>query len=336
MVRAAYVDRRTGLKKGAWSREEDAKLRDYIQRGAHPTTTWRLLPISAGLARCGKSCRLRWMNYLRPGVKRGNFTKHEEDLIVRLHFQLGNRWSLIAAKLPGRSDNEIKNHWHSHLKKQYINNQDPTAVGHVVAAAEKPSLSSSSSSSLSGQSDLGTWTTSVHIQEEEQLAAKDYNNGYSSSSENLKSCRTDDIDDVNLDPLPDELYLYGTSYNATPNAAGIINTSTSTTNGRQDHDQQLASRNIFSVTKAQAGDDDSGVRSIYGCKQVEMDMDMGIDFPMIPATDQYYEQQVQKWMADEESACSSSGTNFMMNTETAVFYSEEDLASYIPLWQHTQ
>ncbi|GFP92476.1 transcription repressor myb5 [Phtheirospermum japonicum] len=74
----------------------------------------------AGLLRCGKSCRLRWMNYLRPSVKRGHITPDEEDLILRLHRLLGNRWSLIAGRIPGRTDNEIKNYWNTHLSKKLI------------------------------------------------------------------------------------------------------------------------------------------------------------------------------------------------------------------------
>ncbi|KAG7600714.1 SANT/Myb domain [Arabidopsis suecica] len=104
------------VKRGPWSPQEDLTLITFIQKHGHQN--WRSLPKLAGLMRCGKSCRLRWINYLRPDVKRGNFSKKEEDAIIHYHQTLGNKWSKIASFLPGRTDNEIKNVWNTHLKKR--------------------------------------------------------------------------------------------------------------------------------------------------------------------------------------------------------------------------
>ncbi|XP_077248699.1 myb-related protein 308-like [Tasmannia lanceolata] len=104
--------------KGAWTKEEDQRLISYIR--AHGEGCWRSLPKAAGLLRCGKSCRLRWINYLRPDLKRGNFTDDEDELIIKLHSLLGNKWSLIAGRLPGRTDNEIKNYWNTHIKRKLL------------------------------------------------------------------------------------------------------------------------------------------------------------------------------------------------------------------------
>ncbi|XP_072975108.1 transcription factor MYB61-like [Typha angustifolia] len=104
------------LRKGLWSPEEDEKLLKHITKYGHGC--WSSVPKLAGLQRCGKSCRLRWINYLRPDLKRGSFSQQEENLIIELHAVLGNRWSQIAAQLPGRTDNEIKNLWNSCIKKK--------------------------------------------------------------------------------------------------------------------------------------------------------------------------------------------------------------------------
>ncbi|KAL4272966.1 hypothetical protein GQ457_13G000950 [Hibiscus cannabinus] len=104
------------VKRGPWSPQEDLRLISFIQKHGHEN--WRALPKQAGLLRCGKSCRLRWINYLRPDVKRGNISKEEEETIIRLHETLGNKWSKIASHLIGRTDNEIKNVWNTHLKKR--------------------------------------------------------------------------------------------------------------------------------------------------------------------------------------------------------------------------
>ncbi|XP_078160004.1 transcription factor MYB20-like [Carex rostrata] len=107
---------KVGLKKGPWSPDEDKRLLEFLLN--NPLCCWRLVPKLAGLLRCGKSCRLRWLNYLRPDLKRGLLSESEEKLVIDLHAQFGNRWSKIAAQLPGRTDNEIKNLWNTHIKKK--------------------------------------------------------------------------------------------------------------------------------------------------------------------------------------------------------------------------
>ncbi|XP_074566988.1 transcription factor RAX2-like [Curcuma longa] len=127
MGRAPCCDK-ANVKRGPWSLEEDQLLRSYIEE--HGTGgNWISLPRKAGLNRCGKSCRLRWLNYLRPDIKRGGFTEEEADVICSLYIQLGSRWSIIASHLRGRTDNDVKNYWNTKLKKKlmatYPMNQTP-------------------------------------------------------------------------------------------------------------------------------------------------------------------------------------------------------------------
>uniref|UniRef100_A0A1D1XYR8 Myb-related protein Myb4 n=1 Tax=Anthurium amnicola TaxID=1678845 RepID=A0A1D1XYR8_9ARAE len=122
MGRAPCCDKQ-GLRKGPWSPEEDKILVDFIQNNG--LGSWRSLPKQAGLLRCGKSCRLRWTNYLRPDIKRGPFTPDEQKSIIQLHGMVGNKWSTIAAQLPGRTDNEIKNYWRTRIQKKMKNDDQP-------------------------------------------------------------------------------------------------------------------------------------------------------------------------------------------------------------------
>ncbi|XP_049399625.1 transcription factor MYB1-like [Solanum stenotomum] len=109
-----------GVRKGSWTEEEDFHLRKCIQK--YGEGKWHLVPSRAGLNRCRKSCRLRWLNYLRPHIKRGDFEPDEVDLILRLHKLLGNRWSLIAGRLPGRTANDVKNYWNTRLLRKLNTN----------------------------------------------------------------------------------------------------------------------------------------------------------------------------------------------------------------------
>ncbi|KAK2421085.1 transcription factor MYB17 [Trifolium repens] len=133
------------VKRGAWTPEEDETLVEYINKHGHGS--WRTLPKLAGLLRCGKSCRLRWINYLRPDIKRGPFTTDEENRIIQLQTTLGNRWAAIASQIPGRTDNEIKNYWNTQLKKRIARSGNSLATqqhhylssDHIVVKPESPS-----------------------------------------------------------------------------------------------------------------------------------------------------------------------------------------------------
>ncbi|KAG2698860.1 hypothetical protein I3760_07G167800 [Carya illinoinensis] len=121
MGRAPCCDK-ANVKKGPWSPEEDAKLKSHIEKNG-TGGNWIALPQKIGLKRCGKSCRLRWLNYLRPNIKHGGFSEEEEKIICSLFISIGSRWSIIAAQLPGRTDNDIKNYWNTRLKKKLLGKQ---------------------------------------------------------------------------------------------------------------------------------------------------------------------------------------------------------------------
>ncbi|KAI3958840.1 hypothetical protein MKX01_023516 [Papaver californicum] len=121
MGRAPCCDK-GNVKRGPWSPEEDSKLKSYIDENG-TGGNWIALPQKIGLKRCGKSCRLRWLNYLRPNIKHGGFSEEEDNIICNLYISIGSRWSIIAAQLPGRTDNDIKNYWNTRLKKKLLGKQ---------------------------------------------------------------------------------------------------------------------------------------------------------------------------------------------------------------------
>nr|KYP43811.1 Transcription factor GAMYB [Cajanus cajan] len=107
---------RSRVRKGPWTPAEDAILTEYVKK--HGEGNWNSVQKNSGLFRCGKSCRLRWANHLRPNLKKGAFSPEEEQIIIDLHAKLGNKWARMAAQLPGRTDNEIKNFWNTRMKRR--------------------------------------------------------------------------------------------------------------------------------------------------------------------------------------------------------------------------
>ncbi|KAI3811933.1 hypothetical protein L1987_16631 [Smallanthus sonchifolius] len=222
------------LKRGAWTLEEDNLLIHYIN--CHGEGHWNLLAKSAGLKRTGKSCRLRWLNYLRPDTKRGNLTPQEQLVILQLHSKWGNRWSKIARHLPGRTDNEIKNYWRTRVQKQARHlNIDSSSKRFVEALhrfwmprlLEKVEQTSSSSSSLSN-STASTLTIETdqnklcaHPQTEHTIFTSSFpspqpiNKEYISSSSNIYAT---DSCGMTLSQLPEMPQLYG-------DTAGFYNSS---------------------------------------------------------------------------------------------------------------
>ncbi|XP_016437998.1 MYB-like transcription factor EOBII [Nicotiana tabacum] len=141
------------VRKGPWTMEEDLILINYIAN--HGEGVWNSLAKSAGLKRTGKSCRLRWLNYLRPDVRRGNITPEEQLLIMELHAKWGNRWSKIAKHLPGRTDNEIKNYWRTRIQKHIKQAEN---MNGQVANSEQNDHQEGSSSHMSSAGPAETYS----------------------------------------------------------------------------------------------------------------------------------------------------------------------------------
>ncbi|KAI3828878.1 hypothetical protein L1987_02989 [Smallanthus sonchifolius] len=170
-----------GVKKGPWTAEEDKKLINFILTNGQ--CCWRAVPKLADLRRCGKSCRLRWTNYLRPDLKRGLLNEYEEQLVIDLHARLGNRWSKIAAKMSGRTDNEIKNHWNTHIKKKLLKMgidpvthkplQKETKADDMTSSSTKNLMPQDSSSATSGNTLESYEENSSLTRSENSLAIQD-------------------------------------------------------------------------------------------------------------------------------------------------------------------
>ncbi|CAL9069738.1 unnamed protein product [Musa banksii] len=192
---------KVGLRRGAWSAEEDRILVEYIQRHGHGN--WRAMPKKAGLLRCGKSCRLRWTNYLRPDIRRGNFTAEEEDTIISLHEKLGNKWSAIAASLPGRTDNEIKNLWHTHLKKRMDPKEATQAAKKRRRKKKRDAKNESEPERVNPQADADSGNPRCDVIE---VSVEESYSGFSSAATTDSSAVSGDVTSSNMEAREEESY----------------------------------------------------------------------------------------------------------------------------------
>ncbi|XVE98049.1 hypothetical protein REPUB_Repub03eG0071800 [Reevesia pubescens] len=212
MGRAPCCDK-ANVKRGPWSPDEDDTLRNYLEKYG-TGGNWIALPRKAGLKRCGKSCRLRWLNYLRPDIKHGGFTEEEDNIICSFYSSIGSRWSVIAAQLPGRTDNDVKNHWNTKLKKKLLAGK----IGRLDKNSnnEITITDSSTSNVISGQ-----FSASSIPNEAEYM---DIANGRTTSSSYMPDMKYQQnydypelvLDQIDQFPLPG-LMEYSTSYTANNN-----------------------------------------------------------------------------------------------------------------------
>ncbi|XP_050378322.1 transcription factor MYB75-like [Argentina anserina] len=163
------------VRKGSWTKEEDHLLRNYIEK--YGEGRWHKVPLLAGLNRCRKSCRMRWLNYLKPTIKRGDFADDEVDLMIRLRKLLGNRWSLIAGRLPGRTSNDVKNFWSARRRRNIdcgiIKNSKPPERAKTTVIRPRPrtftkslhqNLNAKATSSKSIELGNSSWSTSPPVE----------------------------------------------------------------------------------------------------------------------------------------------------------------------------
>ncbi|XP_021770845.1 transcription factor MYB106-like [Chenopodium quinoa] len=236
-----------GLKKGPWTPEEDQKLLAYIEEHGHGN--WRALPTKAGLQRCGKSCRLRWTNYLRPDIKRGKFSLQEEQTIIQLHALLGNRWSAIATHLPKRTDNEIKNYWNTHLKKRLAKMGIDPVTHKPKNDALLPAANGGSgqqSKNAANLSHIAQWE-SARLEAEARLARQSKLRGTSNTSSNSNNNNNSSF----LSPISPDIHI-NDHHQIVPSVStmGPLSSSSSSSAAAHHHHHQYLSMTASAATTA--------------------------------------------------------------------------------------
>ncbi|CAI9758711.1 unnamed protein product [Fraxinus pennsylvanica] len=184
-------------RKGPWTPEEDKLLAEYVSQNGEGR--WSSVARFAGLNRNAKSCRLRWVNYLRPGLKIGHITPQEEGIIIELHALWGNKWSTIARYLPGRTDNEIKNYWRTRFKKKRKTSEKQESRKIILQTQEKQTYEEKKVEAINNESVL------FEAKEEHEDAVMELENEMLPTMyEDFVSCP---------DTIPIDSYLWGGLWN---------------------------------------------------------------------------------------------------------------------------
>ncbi|KAH0931372.1 hypothetical protein HID58_008489 [Brassica napus] len=177
------------LVKGPWTKEEDDMIVQLIQKYGPKkwSTIARYLP-----GRIGKQCRERWHNHLNPAINKEAWTQEEELVLIRAHQVYGNRWAELTKFLPGRSDNGIKNHWHSSVKKKLDSYMSSGLLDQYqampLAPYERSSISLDCNGCVSGQAEKEVENCQISSVAGCSISARDYQNGMINMEHHFHPC----------------------------------------------------------------------------------------------------------------------------------------------------